>query len=343
MRIIDAHLDIAWNAIALGRDPTLPIAESRRREEGSPLAEREGEVTVSLAELRSAGAAIVFATLFVLPEGVESTLEAIAYSTPEQAHEQALAHLEYYRNLEQRGIVQIVTSRQSLHDVTEHGALGLVLLMEGADPIRTPEELSFWYEAGVRIVGPAWQATRYCGGTNAPGPLTALGRELLAEMDRRSLALDLSHMAEESFWQALELFQGPVIASHSNCRTFIPTDRHLSDAMIRAIVERDGVIGVLPYNGFLVAEWDGCKDSVGLEDVLRHIEHICSVAGDRLHVGIGSDFDGGFGRQGIPREFDSWADLALLAQGLSSAGWSEQEVAGFMGGNWLRWLERVLP
>jgi membrane dipeptidase len=197
----------------------------------------------------------------------------------------------------------------------------------------------------VRIVGTAWGGTRYSGGTNAPGPLTPDGRDLMAELDRQGIALDTSHMAEESFWQALRLFNGPVIASHSNCRRIVPTDRQLTDEMIRAIVDRDGVVGVVLYNRFLDGTWpaDGRKADVRLEAVVRHIDHICELARDARHVGIGSDMDGGFGVEGIPAELDSSADLPLIGQALVSAGWSTAEAQGVLGGNWLRWLETTLP
>ena len=171
----------------------------------------------------------------------------------------------------------------------------------------------------MRIIGPSWHATRYAGGTGAPGPLTDLGRELLGEMERLGMVLDISHLSEESFWEAIERFHGVVIASHSNCRALVPGDRHLTDEMIRAIAERDGVIGTVMANPFLVADW-GKEDHVvpvTLADVIRHIDHICQVTGTTRHSAIGSDFDGGFGVESTPVEFDSVADLAKLADALS--------------------------
>jgi membrane dipeptidase len=163
-------------------------------------------------------------------------------------------------------------------------------------------------------------------------------------MERTGLILDTSHLAEKSFWQALELFSGPVIASHSNCRVFKPTDRHLSDDMIRALAERDAVIGVVPVNTFLTSEWRrDNRFSVGLEQVVHHIDHICQLTGSAGYVGIGSDVDGGFGRDETPRELDTIADLAKLADALRGAGYPEEAVIGIMGGNWRRFLEKALP
>jgi membrane dipeptidase len=151
-------------------------------------------------------------------------------------------------------------------------------------------------------------------------------------------------MAEESFWEALKLFDGPVLASHANCRSFIPTDRHLSDDMIKVIVERDGVIGIVLGNPFLVPGFrrDDPKDKVPLSAVVRHIEHICELAGDVQHVGIGSDFDGGFGVEGIPQDINSIADLSSIGSALRAAGWSANDTALVLSGNWARWLHQVL-
>jgi len=221
--------------------------------------------------------------------------------------------------------------------------VGFTLLMEGADPLREPADLEEWYQEGLRLVGLAWRGTRYAGGTRAPGPLTERGRALLAEMERLGVVLDTSHLAEESFWQALDLFSGTVIASHANCRAFVPTDRQLSDDMIGAIAARDGVIGTVLANDFLVHGWTREAPPVTLADVVRHIDHICQLTGSARHCGIGSDFDGGFGVESTPRELDSVADLGLLAGALAAAGYSEGDITGILGGNWLRLLERALP
>jgi membrane dipeptidase len=176
--------------------------------------------------------------------------------------------------------------------------------------------------------------------------LTDLGRELLPEMERLDMVLDISHMSEESFWESMERFHGTVIASHSNCRSLVPGDRHLTDEMIAAIAERGGVIGTVMANRFLVADWeqrDSTVTPVTLTDVVRHIDHVREVTGTTLHCGIGSDFDGGFGVESTPVELDSVADLSLLSAALAQAGYGEAEVDGIMGANWLRLLERSLP
>jgi membrane dipeptidase len=250
-----------------------------------------------------------------------------------------------------RGDVRALQAHHTANIDSETGRaprLGIVMLMENADPIRTPDEVFWWRAEGLRIVGPAWQATRYCGGTGQPGPLTPAGRVLIQELARAGLILDTSHMAEESFWQALDLFDGTVIASHSNCRAHAPAsnaDRHLSDDMIRALVERDGVIGMVLYNAFLTPDYKKGqpKEQTGLDAVLRHIDHVCQIAGSARHVAIGSDLDGGFGSESIPRELDSAADMPRIGAALRSVGYSSHDVDAIMGENWLQILKRGLP
>lgn len=344
--LIDAHLDLAFNAVALGGDLTLPLAELRATPYGQAAARRGETPTVALPALRAADVRLAFGTVFVQAATEAFDLSGPIYHTPEEAHQQGWAQLAYYHRLAAAGQITLVTDRSALQRVLDGTAPvpGIVLLMEGADPLREPDELEQWVAAGLRIVGPAWSATRYSGGTGAPGPLTPSGRELMHQLRRLGLALDVSHLAEESFWQALALFDGPVLASHANCRALVPGDRQLSDAMIRAVVERDGVIGVVLYNKFLDAQWTPDHGQrVGLEALVRHIEHICTIAGDTRHVGIGSDLDGGFGVEAIPAGLDSIVDLPRIGVALREHGWRDDEIAAVLAGNWLRWLRAWLP
>lgn len=167
----------------------------------------------------------------------------------------------------------------------------------------------------------------------------------MPQIERAGILLDISHMAEQSFYDAMELFHGHVIASHANCRAYVNTDRQLSDDMIRTVVQRDGVIGAVTYNRFIKQNWDSSakKDGVTLADLVQHMQHVCDIAGDCLHVGIGSDFDGGFGMQSTPSEIDTVADLQKLGPALSEAGFKDEDVANILGGNWVRLLRRALP
>ncbi|MGA2790593.1 MAG: membrane dipeptidase [Candidatus Bathyarchaeia archaeon] len=342
--IVDAHEDIAYNAV-LGRDFRLSALEKRKFE--IPPDSDKGIATVGLPELLQADVRIVFATLWAAPCNMPDPKAKPCYETPQQAYDLARKQLEYYNDLAKDPRIALIRSRTDIDRVLkpDSSLLGVVLLMEGADPIITPQQAREWFEAGVRIVGPAWHATRYAGGTQMPGPLTGLGRELMKEMEKTGLILDISHIAEASFFEALELFHGPVIASHSNCRTIVPTDRQLSDEMISALIARESVIGTVLYNKFLQPDWkqtDG-KSKVTLADVVKHISHVCDLAGDRLHVGIGSDFDGGFGAESIPAELDTAADLQKISEALGDVGFSQTDIDNTLGGNWVRLLRRALP
>lgn len=342
--IVDAHEDLAYNALSLGRDPRRGVHEARALEPAHPSG---GVATVGLPEFLAGNVRVVFGTVYVSPVGGSNT-PGKTYETPEQANVLGQEQLAYYALLSGDPRIKLITDRADL-DFCIHSdkpQLGIVILMEGADPILQPSDVNTWYEAGVRIIGPAWSQTRYSGGTGKPGPLTKLGKELMREMSRAGIMLDTSHMAEESFFQALDLFEGTVIASHSNARKFVPTDRQLSDDMIRALVKRDAVIGAVFYNQFLKNQWrqnGGVKADVTFETVIDHMKHICDIAGDASHCGIGTDFDGGFGMEATPKEIDTVADLQKFGTALAKAGFKDAEIIGIMGGNWLRVLERGLP
>jgi len=326
--IVDAHLDLAYNA-AWGRDPCRPAREQIEL----PF----GIATVGLPDLRAGGVELICATIFAQPADKDVPS---GYRDSDSAHAQALSQLSWYRDRFKDGVLSL----------TAHSALGLtadatncVLLMEGADPVRTPADIEYFFNAGVRIVGLAWKQTRYAGGTGAPGPLTREGVELVKELDGFGVIHDASHLAEESFWQLMKLTSGPVIASHSNCRAIVPGDRHLTDDMIREIARRGGVVGVNFYHKFLLPPDELGKRRANLADVVRHIHHVCQITGSADHVGIGTDMDGGLGREQIPVEIETSADLPKLAGALGADGFADSQVAAIMGGNWLRYLAKNLP
>lgn len=364
MLIIDAHEDIAYNALEHGRDIRLSAYAIRAKEEQERKQfsrnENEGPGGIAMSglpELRCGGVGVVFGVIFAYPlqDGeCGNTCSTQSYRDAEEAYCVGREQLAYYSRLAQEPGISLIRDTGDLQRVLaaweassaddQERPLGIVPLMEGADPIRTPAEAVQWFADGLRIVSLAWGGTRYSGGTRMPGPLTPAGKDLLSEMERVGLILDTSHMAEESFWQALEGFHGPVIASHSNSRVFVPTDRHLSDDMIRALAERNSVIGTVTANFFLDGTWSRKNNfEIGLEAMVRHIDHICQLTGNALHVGIGSDIDGGFGRDETPKEMDTVADLAKLADALYGVGYKEADITNIMGGNWRRFLEQALP
>jgi membrane dipeptidase len=318
---------------------------------------------VTLSELRAGGVALAFGTLYTGTNVYDADGNGVYREPPADT---AKRQLDVYLAWEAEGKARIVRDRASLESHleawAEDGTLGIVVLIEGGDSIERPEAAAEWFERSVCIVGPAWTRTRYCGGTRYPGGLTDLGHELVGVMRDVGLVLDVSHMAEQSFWDAMELDAMPTMASHSNARALVRNrgplltdDRHLSDEMIRAIGERDGVIGLNLFNGFLVPEWEAASAgrmltrvlfrrpfvpvdcTVTLDAVRAHAERIAGLIGWE-RVGIGSDLDGGLGVDETPAELQTAADLALVG-GVAPA----QARDGVLGGNWIRFLRGALP
>lgn len=356
MIVVDAHEDIAYNALCYGRDYRINAWEKRRIEAGTEVVEKAGEATVGLPDAILGRVAVVHATIFVAPPRPKPTpWDRLQYKTPQEAYRLASQQLDYYRRIaDECNRVQIIETQADLdtvlasweqdQELVDHRQ-GLVLLMENADPIVEPKQFEEWYERGVRIVGPAWAGTRYSGGTGQPGPLTDLGRELLENMESLNAILDLSHMAETAFFEALDRYHGSIIASHSNPRHFVNSDRHLSDEMIRRLAERDGVMGIVLYNRFLKEGWlkaDG-KAAVPLSVPLNAIDYVCQITGNAAHVAIGSDFDGGFGAESIPDSIETVTDVFYFGEALKTRGYSEEDVAAILGGNMLRKLRQSLP
>lgn len=334
--IVDGHLDIAANVLLDGRDYTTDVARIRASERRA-----ECQATVSLPDLRRGDVGLVFATLYAEPDG--AGYAASGYRTPQEAERQALDQIDLYRRWEDEGRVRIV---RSVDDLNIHIAswpgddrVGIVILMEGADPIVRVDDLEAWWGRGVRIIGPAWGRTRYSGGSGAPGGLTSVGRELAAAMRARGVVLDVSHLADEAVRDALEVGAHAVIASHSNARALVPGDRQLSDATIRAIGDAGGVIGIVLYNAFLDARWREDRSvRVTMGDQVRaHAEHVAALAGWGA-VGIGSDLDGGLGLEETPIELDTVADLVRVGDVVPAAAGDS-----VLGGNWIALLRRALP
>ncbi|HEX8340521.1 MAG TPA: membrane dipeptidase [Tepidisphaeraceae bacterium] len=322
--IFDAHLDLAMN-VRRGRDVTRPAAEQPRV---------EGEIaTVGLPDLTAGGVSHVGATIFCEPG-----TRAGGYHNADEAFDEAQRQLTIYHDLHARGLIRIVGRPPG---ASAGNAPACVILIEGADCVRSPADVRLFKQAGVGVIGLSWQATRYAGGTGMPGPLTQAGREIVPAIDAAGLVHDVSHLAEQSFWDLLDVAGGRVIASHSNCRAIVGEDakeRHLSDAMIRALLARDGVIGINFYDRFLLPAEQYKKRRAHLSDVVAHVRHVCDLAGDARHVGIGTDMDGGLGREQIPFEIATSGDLPKIGVALRDAGFDGEAVACILHKNFARAL-----
>ena len=364
--ILDAHLDIAWNALSFDRDQLLDLAEMRRREADMTGSAR-GNCTVSLPEMQRANVRVCLATILcralpaevpemefnvgevggrghgdvILRDDLDFANQTIACATGQ-------GQLAYYQLLEQQGHMRIIRCRKELDALwsDRESPLGVILSMEGCDPIVDPAQAEWWYEQGLRTACLAhYGPSAYAMGTGGDGPLTSQGRDLLREFQRLGLILDLVHTADTAMEQALDIFEGPVFISHGNCRALVDHDRQISDEQIRQVAARDGVIGVVMDEWMLVPGYvpgDAGRTRATLEHLADHIDHICATVGDVQHVGIGSDLDGGFGTEQCPLDVQSIADLQRLGRVLSRRGYSSGEIDGIFSGNWLRFFRASL-
>ena len=349
MLIIDAHLDLSWNALQWNRDLTQSVYTLRGQEKA---AQGKGRAvnTVAFPEMKKGRVALSFATLLARSTG--HRFDDIDYGSVAQAYGTAQGQLAYYRALEQQGHVRIVEDKTALethmnewqaweNDTSADAPpLGFVISMEGADPIMGPEQLELWYNQGLRLLGPThYGPGRYAGGTGTELGLTGLGKLLLKEMERLGVLLDLTHLSDEAFWEALEHYNGPVLASHNNARALVPHQRQFSDEQLKAIFDRDGVIGVAFDSWMLKPAWK-LEDNheVTLSDVVDQMDYMCDLAGNCDNVAIGTDLDGGFGREQSPSDLDTVVDLQKLPERLKARGYEQRDIEAIMHGNWLRLL-----
>ncbi|QDU70412.1 dipeptidase [Mucisphaera calidilacus] len=365
MRVfVDGHLDLAMNALVLRRRITEPLSVVREDESGctSP---GWGEATVTLPELRRGGAVMVVSTLLarVRPWRVawgECGRATGDFADADMAHACAMAMLDYYRCLEDRGLIRMVRGAGDLpggdRALGEDEPLALLVTMEGADPVRDPEDLHRWYGLGLRTLMLAhFGRSLSAHGTpsegddfrveDVEGPLTDLGRGLLREMEGLGMALDVSHLSDTSLAEALDRFGGRAYASHCGCRSLVPgCQRDLEDAMIKALAERGGVIGVPLFSPYLVPGLTegSARETCGLDDVVDHLERLRDVAGTDEAVALGTDMDGGFGLSATPVGIDGSGDLPRLAERMLVRGWDEASVGRVFAGNWLRFWGEVL-
>ncbi len=351
--IIDAHLDLSMNAMEWNRDLREPITEIRQREKGMTDKPDRGLATVSLPELRKGDIGLVVATMIARYVAPDNPLHG--WHSPQQAWAQTNGQLTWYRAMEEEGEMRQVTDLASLEkhlqlwdkDDREKRTIGYILSLEGADSIVTLSHLEKMYQQGLRAIGPAhYGPGRYANGTDATGKMNQNGLDLLKKMEELNIILDATHLCDDAFWQAMDHFHGTVWASHNNCRALVNHNRQYSDEQIKTLIERGAVIGAAMDAWMIVPNWARGKSTpqnmhCNLEKLIDHIDHICQLAGNTLHVGIGSDLDGAFGKEQCPYDIETIADIAKMPDLLKDRGYKKIDIDNMMHGNWLRLLRKA--
>lgn len=353
MLLFDAHLDLSMNAIEWNRDLSRPLEEVRRREVGMADKIDRGLGVCTFDEMRRAKIGICVATQIGRYVSEDSPIPG--WHSPEIAWSITQGQLAWYRAMEEAGQLTQITDAEGLNrhvalwqnNPPADAPIGYILSLEGADSIITLGHLERAYEDGLRALGPAhYGIGRYSPGTGVEGSLTPLGRELVVEMDRLGIILDATHLTDDAFWESLDLFNGPVWASHNNCRALVPDQRQFSDEQLKALIERDAVIGAvfdawMMHPGWKRGTTTPQQADLKIERIVEHIDHICQLAGNTRHCGIGSDLDGGYGTEQTPMDLQSIADLQKLTTILADRGYSQEDVEAIMHGNWIRRLNEI--
>lgn len=348
--IFDSHLDISMNAMEWNRDQRWSVDQIRKSELGMTDKPDRGRNTVSFPAMREGRVGLVVATQIarvVKPGG-----PIPGWYSQEQAWAQTQGQLQWYRSMEEAGEMKQITDTASLNESLdlwenpdEHTPICYLLSLEGADSIISMKHLERAYENGLRAIGPAHYGPGiYANGTDSGGRLKRRGLELLRTMDQLNMILDMTHLNDEAFWHAMDIYKGSVWASHNNCRTFVDHNRQFSDEMITELIKRKGVIGIALDAWMMVPDWvrgesDPVRRDVTMDIMVNNIDHICQLAGNSLHAGIGSDLDGGYGTEQCPRDLDTIADLQKLPFMLRERGYSEADIQNIMQRNFVRFLQ----
>lgn len=343
------------NALEWNRDLRREVAEINQREKGMNDKPDRGRATTSLPELRKGNIGLVVATQ--IGRYVSPTSSLPGWHSPEQAWAQTQGQLAWYKAMEEAGEMVMIKSSADLeahlalwHDgeSSENKPIGYVLSLEGADSLVRIDYLERAYNYGLRAVGPAhYQEGRYANGTDAHGRLNAMGQALLREMDRLRMILDVTHLNDDAFWHALEIYQGPVWASHNNCRAFVDHNRQFSDEMIRALIQRKAVIGIALDAWMMVPNWvRGVSTPEGMncsmEIMANNIDHVCQLAGNTDHAAVGSDLDGAFGTEQCPYDLKTIRDIQKVFAILEKRGYDNASLDKIAHGNWIDFLRCAL-
>lgn len=360
MWIFDGHLDLAWNAIDYKRDLLASVADIRASEQGRT-EPSYGANTVSIPAMRGARIGVCVATLLARLHRPGNPM--FGYATAEACYAVAKGQLAYYEAMQRAGHFRILSTRGDLDDhvrqfeecprrVLSQGEreatppIGVILSMEGADPVLDPANIREWHHAGLRAIGLThYGLNRYGGGTASEEGLAPQAPALLKEIEKLGMPIDLTHLSDKAFWEAVKLFDGRVLASHQNSRALVSGQRQFSDEQIRIVIDRDGVIGAAFDAWMLQPDYvrGQSKPTVTLESVADHIDHVCQLAGNGRHSALGTDLDGGFGADQCPRGLDTIADLRKICHILARRGYSHEDMAAIVHGNWLRFFRECLP
>lgn len=347
--IIDAHLDLSMNAMEWNRDLRKSISEIREREKNLTDKPDRGRGVVNFEELRKGNIGLVVATQIARYVAPDNPLPG--WHSPEQAWAHTQAQRAWYAEMEKVGELKSITDLTSLEthlkDWSPEKPIGYILSLEGADSLVTLKHLETAYQYGLRAIGPAhYGPGRYAQGTDATGGIGSKGKELLKEMERLNIILDATHLCDDSFWEAMDNFNGAVWASHNNCRVLVNHNRQFSDDQIKELIKRGAVIGGVLDAWMLVPNWVRGKSTpqamnCTLEKLIDNYDHICQLAGNANHIGIGSDLDGAFGKEQCPTDIETIADLQKISILLSQRGYTKQDIENVMHGNWLRFLREA--
>lgn len=361
--VVDLHLDLAWDALFWNRDLTLSVDQTRALEDSGPpqvaADVSTGMCTVTFPELRRGRVGLVLSTIMSRIQNREGH-HRDGMRTQEQAMAIGRGHLAYYQTMSKRGHFKPVLNLEDLDEavatwsdstvVTANAPIYHILSMESADPIEDPNDVQFWWDAGLRVVGPAhFGDNTYIHGTGTEGGLKPPAAELFRAMRDAGMILDITHMADQAVWESFELWDGPVMASHCTCRSLVPGQRHLQDDMIKELIRRGGVIGMVFCQNFIDPDIDwenrrsarkgGWEPKYGMEALIPHVERIGDLAGGTIaNVAIGTDMDGGFGAELTPTDVDTIADVRSFEGVLCNAGYRREDAEAILNGNALRFF-----
>jgi membrane dipeptidase len=352
MFIFDAHLDLAMNALEWNRDLTWTVEEIRKSEIGMTDKPDREKNTVSLDAMRKGNIGLCVATQIARYVKKDSHLPG--WNSPHQAWAQTQGQLAWYKAMEDIGEMIQITNAEQLgnhlelwKNPTSKTPIGYILSLEGADSIITVGHLEKSFQQGLRAIGPAhYGPGTYAHGTDSVGGIGVKGKALLKKIEELNLILDATHLCDVSFWETMKVYNGPVWASHNNCRKFVDHNRQYSDEQINELIIRGAVIGIALDAWMMVPNWVRGVSTpksmdVTLNQMIDNIDHICQLSGNSLHVGIGTDLDGAFGKEQTPYDLDTIADLQKVPIMLSKKGYTESDIENIMSQNFIKFLKRV--